>query len=337
MADKQKRLIDIAMETGVSKASVAAVLSPSYHGTIKVGAATREKILTAAKRMNYHPNITARVLAGAASKVLGVLIDSRSPLVRFRFLAAIEREAARRDYRCMIGEAHDSIRNLRENYDLFMRYGVDGVICISHRYPGMEQEFAELFSDCAHNMVFLGNPGLPDASYLEIERGKVIFEAIGHLRERGSKRIAMIESEDPWDSTLQRKAGYFEAVRTWDLPPLYFSYRNFDDFIGPFLAETVKRDGIDALIAQSDHAAIQILQILHDSGVRCPDSIRLVGNDNDEYSRYTIPALTTIDETCEENAREVVSTLLKKITHPGEKHTGCFSKTTPKLIIRRST
>ena len=38
---------------------------------------------------------------------------------------------------------------------LLMQYGVDGVICISHEYPGTENEFQDLFSDVLGKIVFI--------------------------------------------------------------------------------------------------------------------------------------------------------------------------------------
>ena len=95
---KKTRLIDIAQKLGVSKVTVAAALSANPNGTVRIGEKMAAKIRRTAKAMNYQPNINAKTLAGCASKVIGILIDSQASIPRFRILEGIEKEATLRGY-----------------------------------------------------------------------------------------------------------------------------------------------------------------------------------------------------------------------------------------------
>ena len=345
--EKKTRLIDIARKLGVSKVTVAAALSTGRGGTVRVGEKMAEKIRLAAREMNYQPNISAKTLAGGASKVIGVLIDSQAPYPRFRILAEIEREATLRGYRCMIGEAHDSLKNLRDNYDIFMQYGVDGVICISHEYPGTENEFQDLFSDVLGKIVFIDAPHHPDASYINIDRAASTEQAVRHLYEQGARNIAFVRGKKSWHTVKQHEAGYRRAMKELgysreELPVFHLAGlegKTIDqkEAISVLLNEYLVPEGIDAVVGLNDLSSLALLQALHDSGIRCPEDIKIVGYDNEYLSQYSIPPLTTVDENCPLQARMIVDSLLKKINHPEEEMKGCFMTVIPQLIVREST
>jgi len=63
-------LKDVAKEAGVSIATVSKVLR-GKQGKIAISEATRRRVLEAAKRLNYHPNIAARRLASRRSNTVG--------------------------------------------------------------------------------------------------------------------------------------------------------------------------------------------------------------------------------------------------------------------------
>ena len=103
------------------------------------------------------------------------------------------------------------------------------------------------------------------------------------------------------------------------------------------LNEYLVPEGIDAVVGLNDLSSLALLQALHDSGIRCPEDIKIVGYDNEYLSQYSIPPLTTVDENCPLQARMIVDSLLKKINHPEEEMKGCFMTVIPQLIVREST
>ena len=90
---------DVAAEAGVSFQLVAAVLGGKKYA--HASAATGEKIREAARKLGYIPNASARILRGDASKIIGVLIDSRAPETMYSILAEIEQLADRHGYRIL--------------------------------------------------------------------------------------------------------------------------------------------------------------------------------------------------------------------------------------------
>jgi DNA-binding LacI/PurR family transcriptional regulator len=63
---------DVAKAVNVSPSTVSRVIA----GNPRISDETREKVFSAIKDLNYHPNIIARSLANRATKILGLIIPN---------------------------------------------------------------------------------------------------------------------------------------------------------------------------------------------------------------------------------------------------------------------
>lgn len=98
---KRATIKDVAARAGVSAAAVSAVLSGKGGASIRVSAETREKILAAAKELEYVPDRRARSLVARRSDIITVITYEKVFPVHWRnefygFFEGIEEEAARR-------------------------------------------------------------------------------------------------------------------------------------------------------------------------------------------------------------------------------------------------
>ncbi|MBN2393473.1 MAG: PAS domain-containing protein [Anaerolineae bacterium] len=93
------------------------------------------------------------------------------------------------------------------------------------------------------------------------------------------------------------------------------------------------RIDVEALIANDDGIALQILGILQARGIQVPDDIAVVGFDDIEDSRYVIPALTTARQPLHEQGRRAAELVLAQLqgeTVPPQVNLR------PQLIVRQS-
>ncbi len=339
------RLRDIAKKLDRSESLVSKVLSGKL-GNTAVAEEKAELIRRTAAEMGYAPNLNARSLAGKPSRIIGLLIDSTAPPVVFRTMAAIERIASENGYRCMIGEAHESLETLCMNVDIFMQYGVDGIISLAHEYPGRTSEFMRLFSNYLNRMVFVGEPPDCDVCSVEIDRASAVKDAVLHLHECGARRIAFIREKRNWNSLRQRQDGYAAGMKMLGLSGKDLFIHSFsekvleEDSPREFFEEQIvlplleKR--IDGVVGLNDILAHRLIFELAERGVRCPQDSRIVGSDNEPFTRYAIPPLTTIDSKTEEQAQAVLELLLEQLASPG-KTTPRRKLIVPELILRKST
>ncbi len=318
-------MIDIAQRVGVSKGAVASVLSDVGKNVIRVGEAKRQEILRVAKEMNYVPDMTARALAGKSGMKIGALIDSQAPRCTYRILWAIEEAAVKAGYRLMIGQAHDDPQSLFDCYDNFMCHGIDGVVCLAHEYQNCGEKVRSFFQN-KRNLVFYEPPGW-EVPYVGIDRTTGMVQAVRHLQETGRQRIGLcFLCDKDYHSHRQRIAAYRESNRGGEFIRMGVSPSSYVDEI---LAEK-----LDAVIASNDRLAAQVTRELMRRGIRVPEDVAIIGHDNDDFSEFYYPSLSTIDQNDEAVGQKIfdlLMALLKTEPLPGD----CVFTT--KLIIRESS
>ena len=78
-------ITDVARRAGVSMKTVSRVMNAEPH----VREPVREKVLAAARELNYRPKVSARSLAGARSYQIGFLLSYVSPYAMHAQLGAL--------------------------------------------------------------------------------------------------------------------------------------------------------------------------------------------------------------------------------------------------------
>lgn len=336
-------LSEIAARAGVSVATAAKVISGN-RGNIRVGSEKKELILKIASELNYRPNYNAQRLAGRASRVIGILIEKDAPETHFWMLGEIEREAALHGYRCMIGEFKKDVRLQREQYDILMQHGVDGVICMPSDYLENTPEFCRAFSEALRNTVFVDNPGLPGSAFIHVDRKSAIMNTVRHLYGQGARRIAQVRGNVPYRTSIERRDGYLQAMEELgfsrgetfliEIEPHFTGREIFAD-AGMIVGEHIIPKKIDAVMMSNDLYAAAMLNRLSAAGLRVPEDILVVGYNNNEYTNCTLPPLTSVDDRVQAQAKAVVALLLKKLADGAVQ--GETEQIIPDLIIREST
>jgi DNA-binding LacI/PurR family transcriptional regulator len=74
----------------------------------------------------------------------------------------------------------------------------------------------------------------------------------------------------------------------------------------------------DAVFGLNDTLALGAMRVLQEAGRRVPDDVAVVGFDDLDEARYSLPSLTTIDPGREQIARTAVEVLVDRIAHTDE-------------------
>lgn len=338
---KNVTLADVACAVGVSRALAGKVLGSGGAGNIRVSAETAQMIREAAQRLNYRPNLSARVLTGQRSRLIGVLIDALPPAVTFRTLAAIDKYATANGYRLLIGEAHDNVASLYLHYSNFMQYNVDGVICLAHDYPGQEDELRDLFHN-AGNIVFIEKPVLDDASYVEVDRAAAV-EALTSLLLATRKKIGIVMENPAYRSVRQRQEGYCRALENAGngQEPLVYFLPGKDSSLSLKVEQVVEEfilpEHLDAVIAPNDLTASHLMRVLQRRGIHIPTEVAVAGFDNDSFSGSLYPSLTTIDDNNDLIGKYAVDLLLEQVEQGKTPGKGARTARVTPCIIRRES
>lgn len=327
---------DVAAKAGVSFQLVSAVLGKRSYA--RVAPKTRERIEQAAEELGYMPNISARILQGGPSRMLGVLVDSRAPETTFALIAELEQSAEANGYRILIAEAHDSPQRLFESYRALKQNGVDGVISLSVDYPGNNEFLAEKFRN-EKRLVFLSE--VPFSGHPTIRHNVTIAiaTAVKHLLDNNYKNPALlvhIKQPEIGLSIKSRIAGFRQELPNSVVIPLP---EFFDDIsrLTPHVAELVDNIHsmkVDAIIAQNDYVAAVVMRELVKRNYRIPEDFGIIGYDNRPICECLSVRLSSIaynDKQAADKAMEIMLAAINNEVLPSE------ITLSPELIIRESS
>lgn len=288
-------IVDIAERTGVSRTTVSNILN----GRFKCSAETRERVLQAAREMDYQPNFAARTLvrrrSGLVGLVLPAYVDGRalsdSPFYNI-LIDAIAVGLGGADARDLIikGPAEASAG------------GQIGAWARSRNLEGLilvgDWREEEIRAGAGLPLVFVdnyaeGGPGI----YLNIDDSGGAALATTHLLERGYRRIAFC-STPPQDSAVntRRYQGYCSALAASGREPLLLDPGGISWEAGRAAAPALASSGADALCVSSDVLALGILRGLTEAGVAVPGDMGILGFDNIAEAARSEPGLTTVDQ-----------------------------------------
>ena len=231
MEKKQKvTLLEVAELAGVSRAAAGKVLNGGSD-KIGVGSEARKRILDAARKLDYHPNMAASILAGGSSKLIGVFIDSVTSYRTQRRLQEIERITSEQGYRIITSFSHDNIAHMKEDYLMFQRYGISDFICCSHDYPDFRKEVTELFAG-ARNVVFMEKPSIPGMPYVATSRVKALTAMIADACRKGFRRLGALHGVHISQTERTLREEFKQALLNNGIEPdenLIFEYPKKDD------------------------------------------------------------------------------------------------------------
>ena len=310
-------LSDVANRAGVSVKTVSNVVS----GYVHVSPATRKRVQRALDSLGYQPNLSARSLRGGRSGVIGLAVPGLNPY--FAELAAlVERAVAEAGYTLLV----DQTEALHERESRVVRgiraQLIDGLIFSASALDGT----AISRSRSATPLVLLGER-VSDGSidHVAIDNVAAAHQAVSHLIGLGRRRIAAVGTLRSVSGELARMrlAGYTAALTEAGIPrrrDLIVPVHRFERVEGVSATRRLLASGArpDAIFAFNDVLAFGVLRALYEAGLHVPDDVAVVGFDDVEEGRFSLPTLTTISPDKQRIARCAVANLVERMNGGAE-------------------
>jgi len=118
-----------------------------------------------------------------------------------------------------------------------------------------------------------------------------------------------------------RLQGYREALAAANIPyddDLVVDVGTWHRADGADAMQAVLADGrsFDSIVAFNDAIALGAVRVMQEHGLRVPDDVSVIGFDDIDETRYSLPSLSTVDPGREEIAETAVRVLLERIADP---------------------
>jgi len=288
---------DVAKKAQVSRTTVSFVLN-NVPG-VSISETTRQRVLDAAKALNYSPNAAGRQLVSGKSKTIGLIL-SQSPEQVFadaflpQVILGVEQATIQQGFHVLLklvspDDPSGYTHLIRENH-------VDGILLSGPRQS--DQEIIRLHREGVPVML-MGQ--LPDSNipFVDINASAGAEIAVNHLIESSHRRIAMITNAPlSYTSAQQRRCGYMNALKKIDvmIDPLLIKEGNYTPASGfQAMTELLQQSPRPtAVFVASDVVAMGALLAIKAAGLRVPEDIAVVGFDDIPLAEYFDPPLTTI-------------------------------------------
>jgi LacI family transcriptional regulator len=335
VADLNERVVTlkaVAAHVGLSPGTVSAVLNDAPSAK-HIPKATRERIVAAARKLDYRPNFFARSLRKQRTFTIGVIAYEIGDGYSSTVIAGIENCAREKDYFFVTG-VHRHDRELFERYSrLLLQRGAEGIITLDfnlgHSLP-------------VPAVAIPGHTQNEGVTNILLDHRRAAELAIQHLMDLGHRQIAVFrghpesaDSESRWNAVLAIANELGVEID----PELMIQIESKDSTpsvgypCGKQLVE--KKRPFTALFAYNDISAIGAIRAFQESGLRVPQDISVVGFDDIPGAAFHYPSLTTIRQPLRRMGEIAVETLVARIE--GEKEWPREIAVQPEIVVREST
>jgi DNA-binding LacI/PurR family transcriptional regulator len=288
---------DVAKLARVSRTTVSFILN-NVPG-VSISTATRKRVLDAAKKLNYSPNVAGKRLVSGKSYTIGlVLCQSPEQIFTDAFLPqvilGVEQAAMQQGFHMLLkpvdpNDTGGYARLIAENH-------VDGILLSGPRQN--DEALMHLHQQRVPILLMGQLPGT-DIPFVDVNAVTGAELAVNHLIGLGHRRIGVITNA-PLDyiSAQQRRDGYLKAIKSVNMPidKALIKEGNYTPASGyeamkSLLALTPP---LTAVFVASDVVAMGAMLAIKEAGLHIPKDIAVVGFDDIPLAEYYDPPLTTI-------------------------------------------
>lgn len=330
------RIKDVAEYAGVSPKTVSNVINNFEHVSEQTRAAVREAI----DALGYRVNVAGRQLRQGRTGMITLAVPELDVAYFAELAKHVMAETDRRGRTLVLHHTGGARERELAALHGFDAHFSDGVILSPLSL--LPRDLAT--RDRRLPVVLLGErPAAGTTDHVGIDNVAAAREATEHLLSRGRRRIAVIGGSvrGRQGTDRLRTDGYRAAVAAAGLPfeeDLVTPVRAYHWQDGARAATAlIHRDTPpDALLCLNDHLALGALRALHEAGRPVPGDLDVMGFDDIEATRFSVPSLTTVAPDKEQIARSAVSLLLDRIDDP-ESGAGQHHVVGHRVMVREST
>jgi LacI family transcriptional regulator len=325
-------LKSVAAYVGLSPGTVSAVLNDAPSSK-HIPKATRERIIAAARKLDYRPNFFAQTLRKQRTFTLGVIAHEIGDGYSSSIIEGIEESARRRGYFFVTG-VHRHDPELFNKYSrLLLQRGAEGIITLDFNLGHSLQVPA---------VAIPGHRDNEGVTNVVLDHRHAAELGLKHLLDLGHRKIAIMRGHPESADSQYRWAAVQEVAQELGLeldPSLVVQIMSEDSTpsLGyPYGKELIERKRpFTALQAYNDISAIGAMRAFHEAGLRVPQDISVVGFDDIPAAAFHYPSLTTVRQPLHRMGELAVEMLVERLENGKEMEREIAVQ--PEIVVREST
>lgn len=282
---------DIARSVGVSYSSVSLVLNGKAEEN-RISDELKNKILAAAKELDYKPNILARNLRKGKSNTIGFVMSDISNAFFVKLSRHIEQNALKFGYRVFFAGSDEDDKKCEEVIDTFLSMKVDGLIIAAT--PGIQKTIKKLLKQKFPFVLMDRYFPQVDTNYVILNNWQSSYDAVSYLIRKGKKRIATFAYSTPFFHMAERLSGYKAALKDNNIqfdkeivPDIPFLITVDPDLIKKHIYHLVEKCKVDAIYFQTNRTALPGILSLYE--LNAEKHVSVVCFDDNEFFKLLTP------------------------------------------------
>jgi LacI family transcriptional regulator len=290
-------LVDVAREAGVSVSTAGRVLRD---GSWPVDAELKERVLAAADRLSYVPNLMARTLRAGRPALVGLVVGNMLDPYYGEIAEAITRhaEASSTMLAMVCNMQRDPVLELKYCRQLW-EHRVSGLILAGGGFDQIthHDKFVTILDQMTRNGVVVTtlSPRGIVAPVFSVDNEMVGKMAARELLEHGHRHIGIMVGRILNEVRKTRLHGMITAIREAGATCYVAEPEAEGEPDTSVDALLTKNPEITGIIASSNLISMGIIDGVRRTGRSVPDDISIVGIGNTRLAEWSMPKLTHVD------------------------------------------
>ena len=331
-------LKEVAELAGVSVSTASLALNNSP----RIKEPTRKKVFACAQALKYVPNRIGRTLKHGKTNTIALLAMTSAryaDIVHETSLLYYTMEGVfaivdRAKYTLRVDVKSHEDPTLMEYFERIVGEGsLDGIIIVPQFLR--DYRFVELLQQHKFPYVMLHPPRFVEGiNYVDMgnyQGGRLVADL---FRRSSFKQIAFINGPETHVDAMERERGFLDGLAAAGITRFAKRYGDFTIPSGfSAMKSAINEFRPEAVFCGNDYMAAGALKFLHESGIRIPEDVAVVGYDNNDICLGLVPSLTTVDQHSEKLGKRLAQALLSLI----HGKTKSVRETVPPALIERAS
>jgi LacI family transcriptional regulator len=322
----------IADQLNLTPGTVSAALNNSAAAR-SIPEHTKQRILTAARELNYRPNFFARSLRLQRTYTIGVIAEEIGDAYGSMVISGIEQHLRQNNF-FFLTVIHRHDKKLLQTYSQMLQArGVEGFITVD---TSLTEEPA------LPTVAVAGHQRVAGVTNIVLDHKRAARMALQHLQNLGHEEIAFLKGQPFSSDSVARWDAIVEVAQELGVrisAELIVQLEGNDSTpvigypAGKKLLE--RKRPFTAVFAYNDISAIGAIWAFREAGVRVPQDVSVVGFDDIAGAAFANPALTTVRQPLLRMGQIAAQALIERIEKRGTYQPEIAIE--PEFVVRESS
>ena len=276
----------------------------------------RKRVLNAIKDLNYVPNPVARALGTNKIGTIAAIVPNIINTCAAEMVRGALEELEKHGFDLLLYTSNEEVAREESYSQILKNKIVEGAIFIAGCTN--ELNFEELSSIMPVALIDRYE-NTPCVDVLTVDEQLGMNRLVEHLVDFGHRDIGLLTGDIRTPAAVSRIKKFKQALTACGLPFrsefLASSEWTMQGGYHAFMKLMNRERNPTAIVASSDIVALGALSSAHEMHIRVPEEVSIVGFDNFPESKFSIPALTTLNYPNFKLGKLAAKSILNRLNH----------------------